>query len=87
MTPELSWKTDNSQSTFFDMSLVGATMCVLNKESMVYLVSSSASEWLIFAEKILWLQCSDHVCARHSSSTSVGVFVGRLYCDLIRWVS
>ena len=72
MTPELSWKTERSQSTSFAMSCVGFMMCVLNNESMVVSSFVSVSTWCILLAKILCLQCSLHVCARHSNSTSVG---------------
>ena len=47
-------------------------MCVLNNESIVVSSFVSVSIWRILLAKILCLQCSLHVCAKHSNSTSVG---------------
>ena len=47
-------------------------MWVLNRESIVESSPVTLSVCLILAAKILCEQCSDHVCARHSSSASVG---------------
>ena len=72
ITPELSWKTESSQSTSFAISWVGFMMWVLNSESTIVSSFVSVSIWCILLAKILCLQCSLHVCAKHSSSTSVG---------------
>ena len=47
-------------------------MWVLKIESITASSPVSKSVWCILEAKILCLQCSLHVCARHSSSTSVG---------------
>ena len=77
MTPELSWKMLSSQSTSAWISRVGCIMWVLNRESIVESSPVTLSVCLILAAKILCEQCSDQVCARHSSSASVGRSGGR----------
>ena len=76
ITPELSWNMLRSQSTSFWISRVGCMMWVLNRESTTESSPVSLSTWCILAANILCEQCSDQVCAKHSSSASVGAFGG-----------
>src|SRR3989344_3862259 len=69
-TPALSLKTESSHFFLFAIFSVAARMYVLNIEFTSFFFLPFLT--VIFALNILCLQCSDQVCARHSSSASVG---------------
>ena len=69
--PALSENTESSHFFFLASLLVAPFMYVLKIESTTFFFLPIVS--VIFALNILCLQCSDHVCARTSSSTSVGI--------------
>src|SRR6185369_3640413 len=74
MTPALSLNTERQKSLSpmrSRTSLVVRWMNDLNRDLISCLLPFSSSYCTVPA-KILCLQCSDQVCARHSSSTSVG---------------